>query len=123
MSKTNKIAIILSIVVVVVGFLIYMVSLKPVNLKDVALKKAVENFFYIREESEPYIYSIKELKIGNYERKKGEHYIMYEIEIVDDDGNEETYLIGIWYKRHILWSYKSQTIPKKNIIDVKLNHK
>lgn len=126
MSKRDKLHIaiaVLFVITVIVWALVYVISLKPTNLKTVALETALENFFYIRDEDEPYIYSIKELGVGNFKSEKGEYIRLYEIEISDGEGNNEIYLVGIWYKPHGLWNYQSQTTPKKNIKQVDLSHK
>ena len=70
------------------------------TVEEWAVEISKENFFYIRESDEVYLYTIEEVYAGNYEDDgNGKYFRAFKIVMMDDGGDSETYLVGIKYNR------------------------
>lgn len=63
---------------------------------------AKENFFYIRESDEVYLYTIEEVYVGNFDYEGddyGKYFRAFKIVMMDNFGDSETYLVVITYNK------------------------
>ena len=81
------------------------------TVEEWAVEVAKEDFFYIRESDEVYLYTIEEVYLGNFDYKKeeyGKYYRAFKIVMMDDGGDSETYLVAIKYNidNHFMANFK-----------------
>jgi hypothetical protein len=79
------------------------------TVEEWAIEIAKEDFFYIRENDEVYLYTIEEFYVGNYgDDDYGKYFRVFKVEMMDDGGNSETYLVAIKYNRdnHFIANFK-----------------
>lgn len=76
--------------------------------KEWAVEVAKEDFFYIRESDEVYLYTIEEFYLGNFDDDYGKYFRAFKIVMMDDGGNSETYIVAIKYNRdnHFMANFK-----------------
>lgn len=81
------------------------------TVEEWAVEVAKEDFFYIRESDEVYLYSIEEFHLGNFDYDDDDywkHYRAFKIVMMDDNGDSETYLVAIKYNtdNHFMANFK-----------------
>lgn len=79
------------------------------TVEEWAVEIAKEDFFYIRESDEVYLYTIEKVYVGNYEDDDyGKYYRAFKIVMMDDGGDSETYFVAIKYNRdnHFMANFK-----------------
>lgn len=70
------------------------------TVEEWAVEIAKENFFYIRESDEVYLYTIEEVYVGNFDYEGddfGKYFRAFKIVMMNDGGYSETYLVSITY--------------------------
>jgi hypothetical protein len=79
------------------------------TVEEWAVEIAKEDFFYIRESGEVYLYTIEEFHLGNYEDDDyGKYFRAFKVEMMDDGGDSEIYLVVIKYNidNHFMANFK-----------------
>lgn len=81
------------------------------TVEEWALEVAKEDFFYIRESDEVYLYTIEEFYLGNFDYDDddyGKYIRAFKIVMMDDNGDSETYFVVITYNldNHFMANFK-----------------
>ena len=118
MKKDGFIWFMLVIVLLTMGLSIYKLNYNErkrtsyyKTVEEWALEIAKEDFFYIRESGEVYLYTIEEFHLGNFDYDDddyGKNYRAFKIVMMDDNGDSETYLVAIKYNidNHFMANFK-----------------
>ena len=109
MKKNGFTWFILVVLILLIGLSIYRLNYaERKRTKDYktaeewAVEVAKEDFFYIRESDEVYLYTIEEFNLGNFDYDDddyGKYFRAFKIVMMDDGGESETYLVVITYNR------------------------
>ena len=81
------------------------------TVEEWSVEIAKEDFFYIRESDEVYLYTIEEVYVGNFDYDDddyGKYFRAFKIVMMDDNGDSEKYLVAITYNRdnHFMANFK-----------------
>lgn len=120
MKKNWFIWVMLIIMLLVIGLSIYKSNYdERKRTKDYktaeewSVEIAKEDFFYIRESDEVYLYTIEEVYVGNFyegdfSKDYGKYFRAFKIVMMDDFGDSETYRVAITYNRdnHFMANFK-----------------
>lgn len=107
MKKNVFIWFILVVLILLIGVYIYRLNYaERKRTKDYktaeewAVEVAKEDFFYIRESDEVYLYNVEEFYLGNFDYEDddyGKYTRAFKVVMMDDSEDSETYLVVITY--------------------------